>query len=681
MSLNEENEGEDPNNLAIPQSVQDELACVIHISLNNIAKQIDNLKNRAEGLLGALSKEVDTISCRYNTLQKRVIQLNNDFSVGEICRDSSLLPTKLKSSQSVSIQTELDYPSNLLPAQIYESRDASVQTSFSMSILHCQDGPQFLVVPNCQKDTESLIPPSKQDGLMIQSCQDNKQDLTDPHCRDGDQDLAVSPKISYYFETCEKNFVSGVKEHKHKRFRRKNKHVGHPIEPKNGHQNTLIGNYITLGHTPPAGTERSHSHVEPPEECSTFSTYPISQISKTLTQAVGKMLASPPRPQKTEVRFQKDKESYVRYGVGKKEIKPPVLIQNHPKLEVFVSTVAPAPQTALTPDSLAMLRDSKTEYPASKIHSQTQFPSPVLRTSSAAPHRNYFQTCLEVGFQTMEVKEDYFSLSPSPAECYDLLKQDQEKGESTPMSTSPVLLRRIEAKEKCSDLLVHASFVQSPESSVYPSSRPIFPQSTRLSASKSPKHSALWAPRSSHQPPTRYIRSAWSAASNVGVLKHSNLETCQNSIPLTESFSWASRSSTSAAARCASAYSENHPVSPSCLAAQSSRFSVPSSGKAFIEQSANKPVPTSQQSSSVKSTKSVTLQSLFSFPQSAPSSVLSPHSLHFEYSEDTVSSNPKGPPAFNKERSALKDSLREGVLLCQTEEHCILKAQIEFSKQ
>lgn len=680
MSLNEEKDGEDPNNLAIPQNVQDELASVIHMSLNNIATQIDNLNKRAEGLLAALSKEVDTISCRYNTLQERVIQLNNGFTVKEISKDSSLQAIKLKSSQSASIQTELDYPSNLFPDKIYESHDVSVQTSFYMSILHYQDAPQFLAAPKCQEDTESLITPYNQDDLMVQCRQDNKQNLTDPYCRDNDQDLAVSPKISYYFETCEEKFVSGIKDKVPERFRRKNQHVGHPIEPENGPRNTLMGNN-TMGHTPPSSIERSHPHVDPPAECSAFSTYPINQISKALTQAVGKVLSSPPRPQKKEIKFQKEKESYVRYGVGKKEIKPPVRIQNHPKLEVFVSPAAPAPRTALPPDGLAMLRNSKAESPASKVHSQTQFPSPILRTSSAAHRHNYFQTCLEVGIQTAEVKEDCFSFPSSPPECYNLLKQDQGNGESTPMSTSPVLLRRIEAKEKCSDLLVHTSLAQSPKSLVYPPSRPLFPQSPRLSASKSPKPSPLSAPRFSCQPPTRYIGSAWSTASNAGRPRHSNLETCENSIPLAESFSQASRSSMSAAARCSSAYSDNHPVSPSHLAAHSSRFSAPSSGKAYIEESTNNLVPASQQSSSVKSTKSVTLQSLFSFPQSISSSVPSPHTLPmFKYSEDTVSSNPKGPPAFNKERSALKDSLRQGVLLHQTEEHCILKAQIEFSK-
>lgn len=685
MSLNEEKDGEDPNKLAVPQNIQDELVRVIHMSLNNIAAQVDNINKHTEGILGALSKEVDKISCRYNTLQERVMQLKNSIMAKETSLESSLQAAK--SSQSASIQTKLDYPSSSLPAKIRETHDVSVQTPpLYMSIPYCQEEPHVLAVPTLQDDTDCLIIPYYQDDLMIPYCQANRQQgLMVPYCMDSHQGLVVPPEICYYFETCEEKFGSDANEQVQERLRKKPQHVDHPIKPENGPKITLLRNDITVGHIPPTCIDLSPSHVDLPGECSMFSTYPINEISKVLTQAVGKVLASPPRPQRKGVRFPRNKESYVSYGVGKREIKPHVQTQNHPELEVFVSPTEPA-SPRLPPDWLAVLRGPKTDYPASKMHCQTQFPSPVLRTSSATHHHDRLQVSPEVGFQTTEEKEDLFSFPPPPPECcetitHNLLKEDNEKVETPPLSTSPVLLRRIETNDKSLDLLAQASFLQSPPSLIYSPSKPLFPQSPRLAAAKSPRPSSLSTPRSSHQPPTRYIGTTYSKSSNAAVPRHSSLETYQNSIPLSESFSNSSSSSVSPA-RCLSAHSPTRSVSSRYFDEQSSRFSIPSSGKTYVEQSTSNLLPPSQPSTSLKPAKPVTLQSLFSFPQSASCSVTSPQTVSvFQYSPDPVSSDPKRPPAFNKERSSPIDSIRKDVLMQQTKEHCILKAQIEISKK
>lgn len=402
MSLNEDKDVEEPNKPAVPPNAQEELVHVIQMSLNNIATQVDNLNKNAEGILGALSKEVDKISSRYTILQECVVQLNNSITEKDTSNES-LRATKAKSSQSASIQTELDYTYNPLPAKTCETHDVSVQTS---SHPHWQDNPQVLAVRNCQEDRESLIIPYYQDDLMIPCCQHSEPEVMIPYCMDSEKGLPVSPDISYYFETCEEKFVAGVKEQVQERFRKKNQCVDHLTEPENGRKITLMTNDITVHHNTPTCIELSPSPVAPSADGSGYPTYEINEISKVLTQAVGKVLAKSPGPQKKDERYLRNKQSYVRYGTGKRDIKTQVQTPNHPKLEVFVSPTLPASQPPLPPDWLALLRDSKTEYSAFKVHSQTQFPSPIMRTTKATHHYNHLQTRPEVGVQTTEAKED-----------------------------------------------------------------------------------------------------------------------------------------------------------------------------------------------------------------------------------------------------------------------------------
>jgi|UniRef100_A0ABA7IW14 hypothetical protein len=682
MSLNEEKDGEDPSKLSMAQNVQDELVRVIHMSLNNIASQVDNLNKHAEGILGALSKEV---SCRYDTLHDRVTQLNNNITIKDTEKEFPLQAKKSKSSRSAGTQTDLEYPFIPLPDKIRETHDASVQTSpLCMSVPYFQDNPQVVPVLSFQEDTETVqIPYYKDDSddLAIPPCQENEQDVEIPCCVASDQGLAASHDISYYFKTCEEKLVAGVNEQVQERFRKKNQRVDHPCEPKCIHKFTLMENDITVGHIPPTYLKIPHSHENPSTtECSAFSTYPIKEISKALTQAVEKVFSSPSSPQKKEVKYMKNSKPYVRYGVGKREMNLQSKVQIRPEPEVSMSRKSSVTPPPLRHDWLTVLKNSNTECPVSNVHSQTQFPSPVLRTSETKHLYNYFQTSPDMGVKTTE-EDNEFQFLTLPSECLEIEDDSPEEDniiEKMPlMSFSPVSLRRTETKSKDSDLLVHTSFVQSPSSLDHLSSKTLFPHSPRLSASNSPRPSAISSPRFSHQSQTKCIFPTYSKTSNSALPSHSTLETYQSSFPLSDSFLQASVHS----ARCQSAYSPKHSVSPRRFDPQSSRFPIPSSGKIYIDRSAKKLVPPSPKSSSLKS-KSFTLQSLFSFPKSTSPTIPNPQTLSvFQYSADPMSPDPKQPSVFNKERGTFLDSITKGVLLRKTEEHCILKAQIEISKK
>lgn len=156
---------------------------------------MNNLNKHAEDILEQISNEVTKVSCRRNTVNECVIQLNNDITFRETNKRSSLQATTSKAFQSTSVQIDQIYSSNILPIKTCETHDVSVQ----MSLLHT-------FIPCCQNDWEVLAISYFQDNaesLMTTYCQDYAQDLMALYCIDSAQELVISPDISYHFETCE----------------------------------------------------------------------------------------------------------------------------------------------------------------------------------------------------------------------------------------------------------------------------------------------------------------------------------------------------------------------------------------------------------------------------------------------------------------------------------------------
>lgn len=139
MSLNEEKDEGHLNLSAMPRKIQDELVYVIQTSLNNIARQVNDLNKYAEYLFGELTKEIDRVSFKLKTLQQSVIQLTDGITHKDPNEGVSLQIRKSrKMFRSTVFQTQPVYFS--IPVKICEKHDACVQTStLTMPAHYCQD--------------------------------------------------------------------------------------------------------------------------------------------------------------------------------------------------------------------------------------------------------------------------------------------------------------------------------------------------------------------------------------------------------------------------------------------------------------------------------------------------------------------------------------------------------------
>ena len=616
MSVNkEEDEGDEghPNTLAIPTKIQDELIHVIQISLITIATQVNNLNKCAEDIIDEIRKEVDRLSFRVVILEEHVIQLMNDIIYKDQKGGLSSRIMESQTSQSTTIQTQ----------QVYSSKQAPVQ----MCEMH---------------DTHELTLP------MYRS----------PFCPDDTGGLEVSPDASHRFQVYKEKTVPGSEEEKGAK-RKQKQHKDHPSKPASVPQTQLMEDHVSVYHVPAACREASPSYVDQPDESSSFSSLPLCEINKLVTRAVGEVISSSPYLPTHGAGEVKNSLTYVRYGTGRgEELKPQP--RNHLQTKVFVSPTAPASAPSLPTDWLAASKASKMETPSSSIHLPAQLPSPVLRTPAATsaaaclpgvPDRAVPITAPKRGFSTPAVDPlPYYVLTIDS-----LLAQAEGQGMPPLLSSSAVTSPSVQTRATVTHLIGPTSAVRSPTPSVTKLSISSISSSPRSSLSPSPSYCI---------PPPRYpvtVLPRSSTPRNSSPL--SSICSCPQSsrswIPsLRDSLSLSTRSSDSMWSRCSEAQS----LRPS--AAQSQRSSMAQSTRHLI--------PPQQNSSSLKSAKSSTLQSLFSFEQS-PSCLLSSSGPSVTPAAPapvnaTFKQSPPPLPVIAKVRTALMAAIRKGILLYKTED-------------
>lgn len=146
MSLNEEKDEGHLSLSAMSRKIQDELVYVIQTSLNNIARQVNDLNKYAEYLFGELTKEIDSVSFKLKTLQQSVIQLTDGITHKDPNEGVSLQVRKSrKMFRSTVFQTQPVYSS--IPVKICEKHDVCVQTStLTMPAHYCQDNRESLKI-------------------------------------------------------------------------------------------------------------------------------------------------------------------------------------------------------------------------------------------------------------------------------------------------------------------------------------------------------------------------------------------------------------------------------------------------------------------------------------------------------------------------------------------------------
>uniref|UniRef100_G3UIB7 WH2 domain-containing protein n=1 Tax=Loxodonta africana TaxID=9785 RepID=G3UIB7_LOXAF len=328
MSLKEEKDEGHPNQPVIPRKIQDELVYSIQTSLNNIATRVNNINKCAEDLFRQLSKEVDRISLKFNSLQERIIQLTDGVTDTDPDAELSLQDMKSrKTFQSTIIQTQQIYSFKPLSVKICEGYDACVQTS-----------PLNMTTPYHQDDKDA----------------------------------------SYCFELCKEKIICESKEQKRRKCKQKKRHLDYSNEPENVSQSQLMEDEV-LKHIPAACGEVTHSNVDEPAKSPLLATFPSSEISK-ITKAVGRVLSSPLCLPIREAGEMKNTLTYVNYGTG---MGKKMQTQPRPRLktEVFVSSTAPTSPPPLPPDWLALLRTSKMATPSSMKTSAATSPLVCLQST------------------------------------------------------------------------------------------------------------------------------------------------------------------------------------------------------------------------------------------------------------------------------------------------------------
>ncbi|KAF6090770.1 hypothetical protein HJG60_012160 [Phyllostomus discolor] len=419
-----------------------------------------------------------------------------------------------------------------------------------------------------------------------------------PFVPDDTGGLEVSPDASHCFELHKEKTVRESEGEKGARPKQKQP-KDHHNKPARVPQTQRMGD-ISVYHVPAACSAASHSHVDQPDESSSFSSFPLCEINKVVTRAVETVISSSHYPPVHESREVKNPPTYVRYGTGKgEELKPQP--QTRLKTKVLVSPTAPASAPALPADWLAALRASKVETPSLSIHVPTQLPSPALGTAAAtspaacrpgAPDRAVPIIPPKGAFSTPALEPfPYYELTTD-----DLLAQAEYQGMPPPLSSSAVTSPSVQTRATVSHLSGRTSVVQSATASVTKLSKSSIPSLPRSSLSSSPSYCI---------PPPRYP---------VTLLPRSSIP--QNSSPLSSisSHPQTSRSRIPSPRNSLSPSTRSSDTTRSRSSeAQSSRPSDAQSQRSSMAQSTRHLIPPKQNSSSVQSAKSFTLQSSFSF--------------------------------------------------------------------
>ncbi|XP_054422602.1 actin-binding protein WASF1-like [Pteronotus mesoamericanus] len=605
MSLNEEKDEGYPDTLVIPRKTQDELIHVIQTSLNNIAIQINNLSKRAEDIFGEISKEVDRLFFRVIVLQDHVIQLTSGITYKDENGELSLRIMKSETFRSTAIQTQQVYSSKQLPVKMSEMHDTHVLTLPMNSS------------PSCQEDTGGL---------------------------------KVSPDASYRFDLYKEKTVPECEEEKGAKLKQK-KHEEHPSKPASVPQSQRMEDEASAYQVPTAWV--SLSYMDQPDENSSFPSFPLHEINKFVTSAVGKVLSSSPHLPTHGAGEVKNSLPYVRYGTGRGEVMQSQP-QNHLKTKVFVSPTAPDSPPELPTDWLALLKVAKMETPSSSMLLPTQLAPPVLRTPAATSPTACRPSVPGAAVPIMPPKGDFSTPASEPFPHYELTRDDPrapgaDRGVPPPLTSSPITLQSIPTRATVTHVIGPMSVVQPPPPSISNLSRSSISSSPRSSLSALPNYCI---------PPPRYPATLMPRSS-----------TSRNLIPLSSissrpqtsrslissprsSFSLAtSRLDTTTLSRC----SDSWPL----------RRSVAQSQRSSTAQLTRHLIPPQQTPSSLNPAKSFNLQSLFSFVQT-PSHIPSSSALPVSPSSSaagnaTLKECPPPIPAFTRVRIALTEAIRKAI--------------------
>nr|XP_020735962.1 wiskott-Aldrich syndrome protein family member 1-like [Odocoileus virginianus texanus] len=443
MSLNEEKDEGPSNQSAGPRKIREELVYVTPTSLNNIARQVNDLNKYTEYIFGELTKEVDRLCFKLKTLQQSVIQLTDGITQDDPNKGVSLQVRKSKRMvQNTAFQSQQVYSSKSVKS--CGKHDSCVQTS-------------------------SLTMPAR-------------------HCQDGRESLKIYP-VSY----------SEGEEQNGGKVKLKKKHLDYPYGPKHVPQGQPIEDNITVGHITDACGETSHSYVDQSAKNS-FCFFPFSEISKLLTRTVGKVFSRPLQQPMHGAGDVKNSHTYVNYGTGMGEdLKPQP--RTRLKTEVFVSPTAPNSPPPLPPDWLAVLRASKRTSLSSVMHSLTQLTQTVFSDPAVSPPPDCLQTTLDTALLITPPETDFSPPTPEPFQYYELIPDDlvpqSEDQEMPPPLSPPVTSRRIKSRAAVTDLNDSASDVQSPRSSVPSRLISSLPPPPRYMVSPTSRSSIAPLPRSS----------------------------------------------------------------------------------------------------------------------------------------------------------------------------------------
>ncbi|KAM4819340.1 uncharacterized protein RHO17_004295 isoform 1-T6 [Thomomys bottae] len=374
-SFNEEKNNKDKNETVTPQKIQDELACVIHTSISNIATQVNNLNKYVEETSKNLSKEVDQISVRLHALQDNVVQVTNNISNKDTNQNDSIECTEFeKGSEITNTPTKTENIVKPLSTSLYKTQDdVSVQTSPT-------------------------------------------------HSEDVSKALNNYHNNMYACETCKEIFIPEIKENQEKL-----------------NQEEYLDDLNSCKDMPPDRMPQNQVPVDPthatcgdlkkPEESSLVPTNQFTEIVPNnqfteiskITRAAENVLCNPA--------LLKSKDSvilitskYVRYGTGTREIQ--FQPEFHHTTEVFIGPAAP-PSPPLPSNWLDLLRVSVMSNPPVEPSSNMTF----LGVSPAELRSDCIETIPEADFETLSAEEDS-SLTTSKPEykksVCDPVKKDQE---------------------------------------------------------------------------------------------------------------------------------------------------------------------------------------------------------------------------------------------------------------
>ncbi|KFO19550.1 hypothetical protein H920_19061 [Fukomys damarensis] len=416
--------------------------------------------------------------------QKRLIQLMDVITHQDTNKESHLPATKSKEDEEITLATEQVSTSQPLLVIVYDRCDACGQ----ILAFHI---PTF----NYLHDT----------GL---------KDFSDSTCSVG---------------ICKANIVAESKEQKQEKLKEQ-EHLYHPSEPESAPLRQSIQDDVLVDPSQAAWGEMCHSWVYQPVERFSFPTHSFGcEVSRFLTGAGGKTLASPLYSLRSGHEYLKDTQKYVRYGIGKGEKVEPQRPIHH-KTEVFVSSTAPPSPPPSPPDWLARLRWPKRAEDPGAIHSPSQSPSTVLGTA-ATPRLLCLQTIPEAGLPLPPTNVDLSAPVPELVQycevlTHDLLLLEEDEGQSPTMSPPPAMSCRTKIKDRVTSRVGRAPVMQSPASVVFPSTRSAFAQSSKPSATRVTRYSGQSTTRSSLSPPSRYLV-ALAKSSPAPLSGHSTLKSSQ----------------------------------------------------------------------------------------------------------------------------------------------------------